>query len=140
MAASVYVGMKPKPSPHSVRSTLALLLATVLTFGGLLAAGALATGALAAGHDDAAGHKHKEKAEVEIQDFAYHPHKLHVAKGTKVVFANHDSTTHTATSRGAFNTGNLAPGESARFRLKKKGTYRYHCKIHSFMHGKIVVG
>ena len=65
---------------------------------------------------------------------------LEVAKGTKVVFSNSSATAHTATDKGAFDSGRIKPGRSFAVRFKQKGTFRYHCEIHPFMHGKIVVG
>jgi plastocyanin len=77
---------------------------------------------------------------VDISHFEFHPPKLVVAKGTRVVFSNSSGTTHTATDKGVFDSGRIAPGESFAVRFEQKGTFSYHCKIHTFMHGKIVVG
>ena len=78
-------------------------------------------------------------ATVNIRDLAFHPGKLTVARGTKVVFANRDSVTHTAKRKGSFATGRIAPGKSVSVRFNNSGVYAYHCTIHTFMHGKIVV-
>jgi plastocyanin len=77
---------------------------------------------------------------VTIDHFEFKPHALGVAKGTTVVFANASGTAHTATDSGVFDTGRIKPGRSVSVRFKQKGTFSYHCKIHPFMHGKIVVG
>jgi plastocyanin len=77
---------------------------------------------------------------VDIDHFKYHPPTLEVAKGTKVVFSNSADVAHTVTDNGAFNSGHIKPGESFSVRFEQKGTFRYHCEIHPFMHGKIVVG
>ncbi len=42
--------------------------------------------------------------------------------------------------QGAFDTGHIKPGHSVAVRFTQKGTFSYHCEIHPFMHGKIVVG
>ena len=76
---------------------------------------------------------------VAIKGFAFQPKTLRVAKGTRVVFKNSDRARHNATRRGSFRTGNLKKGESASVRFNRKGTFRYHCTIHPFMKGKIVV-
>jgi plastocyanin len=76
---------------------------------------------------------------VDIDHFKFHPPTLEVAEGTKVVFSNSADIAHTATDRGAFNSGHIKPGESFAVRFEQKGTFRYHCEIHPFMHGKIVV-
>ncbi len=76
---------------------------------------------------------------VNINHFAFHPPTLRVAKGTTVAFANSSNTAHTATDRGSFDTGKIHPGTSVSVRFAQKGTFAYHCTIHPFMHGKIVV-
>jgi plastocyanin len=77
---------------------------------------------------------------VDIDHFKFHPHTLEVTKGTRVVFSNSADVAHTATDPGAFNSGRIAPGESFAVRFEHKGTFSYHCEIHPFMHGKIIVG
>ena len=77
---------------------------------------------------------------VSISHFEFHPPTLNIAKGTKVVFSNSSGTAHTATDKGAFDTGHIKPGHSVAVRFTQKGTFSYHCEIHPFMHGKIVVG
>jgi plastocyanin len=77
---------------------------------------------------------------VDIHNFAFHPGTLHVSKGSKVVFSNSSGVAHTATRTGVFDTGRIKPGTSVSVRFNQKGTFAYHCEIHNFMHGKIVVG
>lgn len=78
---------------------------------------------------------------VRIKNFEFLPGTLHVSKGTRVVFSNTTAgTTHTATDKGVFDTGHIKGGKSATVRFGQKGTFSYHCTIHPFMHGKIVVG
>jgi len=112
-----------------------------------MAAGAMLVLALALGvgggsanaqRDDRASQS-AATATVNIRDLAFHPGKLTVARGTKIVFANRDSVTHTAKRKGSFATGRIAPGKSVSVRFGSKGVYAYHCTIHTFMHGKIVV-
>ena len=76
---------------------------------------------------------------VDIEDFAYHPPTLRIAKGSTVSFVNSSNTAHTATRKGSFNTGRIKPGKSVAIEFAQKGTFAYHCSIHPFMHGKIVV-
>lgn len=75
---------------------------------------------------------------VDINHFAFHPPTLHVKRGTKVAFTNSANVTHTASS-GSFDTKKIAPGTSVTIKFSQKGTFAYHCKIHPFMKGKIVV-
>jgi plastocyanin len=75
-----------------------------------------------------------------IVSFAFHPTPLTVPAGTKVVFVNQSGTTHTATENGGgFDTGGIKAGKSASVTFKRPGTYLFHCSIHPFMHGKIIV-
>lgn len=76
---------------------------------------------------------------VTMRGFAFHPGTLRVPKGARVVFRNSDRVGHTATDRGVFDTGVVRPGHSAAVRFGRRGVFRYVCRIHSFMHGKIVV-
>lgn len=95
---------------------------------------------LASGSRAMAGGDAKKQAAVTIKDFAYHKKTLKVAKGTRVVFRNKDSSRHTATKKGVFNTGKIKHNQAKSIVFKHKGTFRYICTIHPFMHGKVVVG
>ena len=78
-------------------------------------------------------------ASVEIVSFAFKPGTLTIGAGSKVVFSNTSSRAHTATRRGSFDTGRIRAGRSATIAFNHRGTFPYHCKIHPFMKGKIVV-
>lgn len=80
----------------------------------------------------------KAKA-VDIKNFAFRPARLTIGPGTNVVFTNSSGVSHTATRGGSFNTGTIKPGKSAAVRFAKRGTFAYHCTIHPFMRGKIIV-
>lgn len=77
---------------------------------------------------------------VAISNFEFQPGTLQVGKGTTVVFSNRSNTAHTATDKGAFDTGRIKAGKAVAIRFGQKGSFSYHCKIHTFMRGKIVVG
>jgi plastocyanin len=77
--------------------------------------------------------------QVSIVNFAFKPGTLKVKRGARVAFANTANTTHTATKGGVFDTKNIAPGKTKTVQFSKRGTFAYHCKIHPFMKGKIVV-
>lgn len=76
---------------------------------------------------------------VDINHFAFHPPTLRVKRGARVAFVNSSNVTHTATRAGSFNTGHIKPGTSVVVHFDTKGTFAYHCNIHPFMKGKIVV-
>jgi plastocyanin len=90
--------------------------------------------ATAGAHADASGPR-----VVNITGYEFEPRVLRVPAGAKVRFENSSYMTHTATDEGAFNTGDIRPGHSAVIRLGRKGVYAYHCLIHPFMRGKIIV-
>lgn len=101
-----------------------------------LALGGIRSGAATAGERTAQASR---SATVRIVDFAFQPATLTIGTGSKVVFSNASGRAHTATRKGSFSTGRIAAGKSASVRFARKGTYAYHCTIHPFMHGKVVV-
>jgi plastocyanin len=78
---------------------------------------------------------------VKISDFKFAPATITVKHGTGLSVTNSDSTAHTATADDGhtFDTGTIDPGASKTISATKPRTYPYHCSIHPFMHGKIVV-
>lgn len=77
---------------------------------------------------------------VTMDHFKFSPSGLHVAKGTRVVFANTSKVTHTATLKGSFDTGRVKPGKAVAVNFTAKGTYAYRCTLHPKMRGTIEVG
>ena len=77
---------------------------------------------------------------VTMKGLAFNPSALTISKGANVTWTNDDSTTHTVTSdTGAFESGNLSPGNSFTRQFNDTGTFPYHCSIHTFMKGTIAV-
>ena len=78
---------------------------------------------------------------VTISDFKFTPNPLTVESGAGVNVTNDDSAPHTVTADDghSFDTGTLGKGSSKTISVTKSGTYPYHCSIHSFMHGKLIV-
>jgi plastocyanin len=78
---------------------------------------------------------------VTIDNFKFMPPSLTVSGGTRISISNKDSTAHTFTADDGhtFDTGDVNPGSSTTVTVSKPGTYKYHCNIHPFMHGTIVV-
>jgi amicyanin len=77
---------------------------------------------------------------VTIHNFAFGPQVVTVKAGTTVHWTNRDAEAHTVTSdNGVFNSPVLQPGTSYSHTFTKPGTYSYHCSIHPFMTGKVVV-
>jgi LPXTG-motif cell wall-anchored protein len=77
---------------------------------------------------------------VTIADFSFTPASVTVHVGDKVEWVNNGPSAHTATAdNGSFNTGVLQKGQSASVTFHSPGTFSYHCAIHPFMHGTVVV-
>jgi len=77
---------------------------------------------------------------VTILNFAFGPQVITVKAGTTVHWTNRDTEAHTVTSNtGAFGSPVLQPGASYSFTFAKPGTYHYHCSIHPFMTGMVMV-
>jgi plastocyanin len=75
---------------------------------------------------------------VTIQNFSFSPQTITVAVGTTVTWTNNDLTTHSIIS-DSFNSQNFAPGTSYSYTFQIAGTYNYHCGIHPYMTGTIIV-
>ncbi len=77
---------------------------------------------------------------VTIADFLFSPGTITIHVGDTIVWSNNGPSSHTATANnGSFDTGVLAKGKSASVTFHTPGTFAYHCTIHPFMHGAVVV-
>jgi plastocyanin len=78
---------------------------------------------------------------VKISNFKFSPASLTVKQGAGVTVTNEDSAAHTATADDghSFDTGDLSQGATQTISVSKPGSYPYHCTIHPFMHGTLVV-
>lgn len=84
---------------------------------------------------------HAQGMTVSIQNFMFQPGTLSVPVGTTVTWTNNATVTHTSTSdTGVWDSGPISPGMSYSYTFQQAGTFPYHCMIHPFMHGSIVVG
>jgi plastocyanin len=77
---------------------------------------------------------------VTIADFAFTPASANVAVNSFVTWTNNDSPTHTVTFDNGPDCGTLASGATQTVQFTVAGSYPYHCRIHSSMHGTVVVG
>jgi plastocyanin len=78
---------------------------------------------------------------VQIVNFAFMPSTITVHTGFVVTWKNMTlDTQHTTTSdNNVWDSGVLNPGQSFSFTFTTPGTYTYHCNIHPFMKGTIIV-
>ena len=72
---------------------------------------------------------------------SYSPNPMTVPVGQQVNWKNNDTTAHTATLDGVFNTGSIPPlsAHDNPVTFNTKGTFTYHCTIHPGMVGSIIV-
>ena len=83
---------------------------------------------------------HQKVVRVSIHNFAFGPARLEVSRGTRLIWTNTDSDPHTVTSnKGLWASDALDTGDHFVLVFKKAGTFPYHCGIHPFMRGTIIV-
>ena len=77
---------------------------------------------------------------ISIVDFAFSPQVDTITAGDSIKWTNNGAVTHTSTSNTlVWNSGNLSPGQSFTFQFNTPGSFPFHCAIHTFMTGTIVV-
>jgi plastocyanin len=80
---------------------------------------------------------------VSITNFAFTPATLTIIAGGAVTWTNNAPlVTHTVTNDDGSSISfdhMVAPNETFSVHFTQSGTYHYHCNIHPFMHGIIVV-
>ncbi|MGC8634419.1 MAG: cupredoxin domain-containing protein [Candidatus Limnocylindrales bacterium] len=81
------------------------------------------------------------QAAVSISNFAFVPATITVKVGTRVTWTNRQTgIQHTVTAdNGSFGSGDLSTGSSFSYVFTRAGTYAYHCAIHPFMTGRVIV-
>jgi plastocyanin len=96
------------------------------------------THAPAAGHATATAAK-RATTVIRIKNFAFHTLRT-VAPGATVKVVNRDGTTHTVTSNKGLFSVRVPAGKTRTFTAPDSaGKYRFHCKIHTDMHGHLTV-
>jgi plastocyanin len=91
-------------------------------------------------HPTANAQKHPTRT-VLIQNFRFKPAQITIKRGMKIRWINKDSHPHTATANNgrSFDSGRLGKGQSYTHTFRSMGTKKYHCEIHPFMRGSVVV-
>ncbi len=75
---------------------------------------------------------------VTIKGFKFVPSKFTVTAGTPITVKNKDGATHDlAAVNGAFKTKYIDGGKSGKFTVKKPGTYKIVCTLHTYMTGTL---
>lgn len=75
-----------------------------------------------------------------IEGMKFLPERLEVAAGDTVTWTNKDLVPHTVTAAGAgVESGNLAPGATWRYTVRRRGEIDYLCRYHPAMKAVVVV-
>jgi plastocyanin len=78
---------------------------------------------------------------VSIESFGFYRAHINVDPGTPVEWINVDTRSHTVTSDdGAFDSGEMKPGQTFTFTFDESGKWRYHSELDSNMTGSVIVG
>lgn len=121
-----------RPTPPVTRTALRAAAASTVVSAVVLGSSPLAEGVAAA--DPRAG------AAVTVANFSFTPAHARVGLGGKVTWTFPEMMNHTTTSDDGFwNSGPRSGGATFARTFATAGTYRYHCSIHSFMHGRVLV-
>lgn len=77
---------------------------------------------------------------VTISNFAFAPVEITIAVGDKVTFVNGDDTIHSVVADdGSFHSDGLDTDDKFAMTFTKPGKIAYHCGLHPFMKGEIIV-
>ena len=126
--------------PHHSLSSLVVIAGTALLFAGCGGGNSSSASANSSGGSSQAASGGSSSA-VKISNFKFAPASATVKQGAGVTVTNQDSAAHTATADDghSFDTGDLSQGATQTISVSKTGSYPYHCTIHPFMHGTLVV-
>ena len=81
----------------------------------------------------------------ETTNECFLPYQVEIYSGEPVVWINADSAAHTVTSGlpalhdGLFDSGMLMPDQKWEYVFTDSGEYDYHCMLHPWMTGKVIV-
>jgi plastocyanin len=77
----------------------------------------------------------------QAQHFVPQTIVVEIGVNNTIQWVNQDSAPHTVTSNaaGIFNSNDINPSSTFSFTFTTPGTYLYHCNIHPFMTGTVVV-
>jgi len=77
---------------------------------------------------------------VIIQNFNFNPETITISKGDTVTWKNDDSSIHRVTADdNSFDLGDTTGGSTSTHIFNEVGTFNYHCAVHTYMKGAVVV-
>ena len=78
---------------------------------------------------------------VDIRATGFHPPRLQIRPGDRIIVTNAGDTRHSATAdSGLFDTGPLAPGQTTQIICTWPGLHTYFCSVHPQMTGTLFIG
>jgi plastocyanin len=76
---------------------------------------------------------------VAIEGMKFVPERLEVAAGDTITWVNRDLVPHTVTAADAgVESGNIAPGASWKYTVRRRGEIDYLCRYHPSMKAAVV--
>jgi len=76
---------------------------------------------------------------LEIKNWGFNPNVITISKGSTAIWTNLDSKTHTITSSGNFDSGDIVAGKTWTYTFDKAGTFQYVDKYDSSMQAMVVI-
>lgn len=77
---------------------------------------------------------------MNIVQSAFGSATITISKGDTVTWKNDDSYLHRIVADdGSFDLGDQPNGASVKHTFTQAGTYAYHCSVHPFMKGTVIV-
>jgi plastocyanin len=78
---------------------------------------------------------------VEMKGLSFVPEEITVAVGDTVTWMNQDTDHHDTEGDGNdINSPDMAQGAKYSFTFPAAGRFEYHCRIHTYMRGTVIVG
>jgi len=77
----------------------------------------------------------------KVTGFKFQPSPQRVHVGDTVRWTNFDQSQHTSTSdtEGVWDSPRLDHSAVFKYQFKTAGDFKYHCAVHPFMHGEVIV-
>lgn len=78
--------------------------------------------------------------QVEMNGFIFAPARIKVAVGTTITWTNVDDAPHSVTFDGGLkDSGVFQRGGTFSYTFTTPGSYTYHCSVHPYMVGEVIV-
>lgn len=125
--------------PAAIRITTGCVVTAMKLMTTVLCAMTASLGLAACGSTDKKAGGAAATAAIAIRDYKFGPAAVTVKAGASVTWTNSDTSPHTATAAGKFDTGTLKKGASKTIVLATPGTYAYVCAFHPYMKATVTV-